>query len=151
MTETTAERRMFLVDGHLARIETALNAALNQVDGDGSPPDWDYLRLVKSKLPELRAIAADAASPGSDADMRAFGASDAACCKWPDDTPEHRACRAAYVEGAAASSPSVTEEEIAEAICCPGGCLRKPDADCWAGRNREEREQTSAVMALIRG
>lgn len=48
-------------------------------------------------------------------------------------------------------SPSVTEEEIAEAICCPGGCLRKPDADCWAGRNREEREQTSAVMALIRG
>ena len=29
-----------------------------------------------------------------------FGASDAACYKWPDDTPEHRACRAAYIEGA---------------------------------------------------
>ena len=33
--------------------------------------------------------------------MRAFGASDAACYKWPGDTAEHKALRAAYIEGAA--------------------------------------------------
>lgn len=33
--------------------------------------------------------------------MRAFGASHAACSKWPDDTAEHRALRAAYCQGAA--------------------------------------------------
>lgn len=37
----------------------------------------------------------------TEADMRAFGASHIACYKWPDDTPEHRALRAAYIEGAA--------------------------------------------------
>ncbi len=37
----------------------------------------------------------------SNADMRAFGASDAACYKWPEDTSEHKALRAAYMEGAA--------------------------------------------------
>lgn len=47
-------------------------------------------------------------------------------------------------------SPSVTEEEIARAICCPGTCLRGHD-DCWAGRQRHEKEQARAVMALIRG
>ncbi len=42
------------VDGQLARIETALNAALNMVEGDGMPPDWDYLRLIRSQLPDFR-------------------------------------------------------------------------------------------------
>lgn len=41
------------VDAHIARIECALNSALNMVEGDGMPPDWDYLRLVRSQLPEL--------------------------------------------------------------------------------------------------
>lgn len=35
------------------------------------------------------------------AEMAAFGASDAACYKWPEDTAEAKACRAAYCDGAA--------------------------------------------------
>jgi hypothetical protein len=42
----------------------------------------------------------------SDADMRAFGASYSACHKWPSDTEQDKACRAAYVEGAADASPT---------------------------------------------
>ena len=37
----------------------------------------------------------------TEADMRAFSASDAACYRWPDDTVEHRALRSAYIAGAA--------------------------------------------------
>jgi hypothetical protein len=32
--------------------------------------------------------------------MAAFGASESACYKWPDDTDMHRACRAAFCDGA---------------------------------------------------
>jgi len=39
----------------------------------------------------------------AEATMRAFGASEFACYFWPEDTPEHRACRAAYCKGAADS------------------------------------------------
>jgi len=36
----------------------------------------------------------------------AFGASHIACYKWPKDTPEHKALRAAYIEGAADAAPT---------------------------------------------
>ena len=36
--------------------------------------------------------------------MRAFGASDEACSRWPDDTPEHKALRAAFIAGAIAAA-----------------------------------------------
>lgn len=42
----------------IARIEIALNSALNMVEGDGLPPDWDYLRMVRGQLPELQLTAA---------------------------------------------------------------------------------------------
>ena len=45
-------------------------------------------------------------SEPTDADMRAFGASDEACYRWPEDTPEHKALRRAFIDGAAASMPS---------------------------------------------
>ena len=45
----------------LARAETALTAALNMVEGDGMPPDWDYLRLVRMQLRVLRATPKDTA------------------------------------------------------------------------------------------
>jgi hypothetical protein len=38
------------------------------------------------------------------ADMAAFGASDEACYRWPEDTPEHKALRAAFIAGAAAEA-----------------------------------------------
>ncbi len=49
--------------------------------------------------------------------MRAFGASDAACYKWPDDTVEHKALRAAYCAGAAeyGGSAEILERQLAEA------------------------------------
>ena len=40
----------------------------------------------------------------------AFGASDAACHKWPDDTPEHKALRAAYIEGAAEQADLIEQQ-----------------------------------------
>jgi hypothetical protein len=49
-------------------------------------------------------------------DWAAFGASDAACYKWPEDTSEHKALRAAYIEGAAAQADLIERqaEEIAD-------------------------------------
>lgn len=47
----------------------------------------------------LTAVAQTA--PATDADMRAFGASEAACYYWPDGSDEHKALRAAYCQGAA--------------------------------------------------
>jgi len=38
------------------------------------------------------------------ATMLSFAASDAACYKWPEDTEIHRACRAAFCEGAASNA-----------------------------------------------
>ena len=52
------------------------------------------------------------------ADMRAFGASDEACYRWPDDTSEHKACRAAFIAGAAAAATPVVLRiaEVAKAV-----------------------------------
>lgn len=50
-------------------------------------------------------IAAAQARPASEGDMRAFGASYVACYKWPEDTSEHKALRAAYCEGASDLAP----------------------------------------------
>ena len=68
------------------------------VDADGNiiPPDT---------------IAAEINGPNG-ADMRAFGASDAACVYWPEDTQEHRACRAAYIRGAADCSPEAQSAQL---------------------------------------
>ena len=40
-------------------------------------------------------------------DMAAFGASEAACCKWPADTEYDRGCRAAFCEGAGWSADEI--------------------------------------------
>lgn len=36
-----------------------------------------------------------------DSNWRALSASEVAAYSWPDDTPEHKALRAAFIEGAA--------------------------------------------------
>ena len=50
------------------------------------------------------------------ADMRAFGASEAACIYWPDDTELHRACREAYCRGAADCVPKGDVDLVAAFI-----------------------------------
>lgn len=52
------------------------------------------------------------------ATMAAFGASEAACYKWPDDTPEARTCRAAFCEGSAwaANALSAKDTELQTAV-----------------------------------
>lgn len=70
--------------------------------------------------PELEAVSEDAVTaaidvfrksdcaprpPVTEADMAAFGASHVACYKYPDDTPEHKAARAAFCDGAAWAAP----------------------------------------------
>jgi len=49
--------------------------------------------------------AAEQVSEPSAADMRAFGASDEACYRWPEDTDEAKALRAAFIDGAASCRP----------------------------------------------
>lgn len=71
----------------------------------------DYVRAnwTKEIAEAKRLILASlspAATPVSEGDMRAFGASEHAAYKWPDDTPEHRAARAAFCEGAALAKPA---------------------------------------------
>ena len=39
--------------------------------------------------------------------MAAFGASELACYRWPGDTAQDRACRAAYCDGAAWSAAEI--------------------------------------------
>jgi hypothetical protein len=70
------------------------------------PDDWRERVLVAANCRNAPRAAHGQAEQAaidapSESDMRAFGASDAACYKWPDDTPEHKALRAAYIEGAA--------------------------------------------------
>lgn len=52
------------------------------------------------------------------AEMRAFGASDEACGRWPDDTEEHKSLRAAFIAGAAAAAPPVIHRiaSVADAV-----------------------------------
>lgn len=50
------------IEAQIARIDTALGAALNMIDGDGLPPDWDYLRLVRSQLPRFNEMIGEFAS-----------------------------------------------------------------------------------------
>ena len=64
----------------------------------------------------LRRLSSPSAG-AQDAELRAFGASDAACYKWPGDTELDRACRAAYIEGAASTAVQGGEAgEVAELI-----------------------------------
>lgn len=37
-------------DSLMVRVEIALNSALNMVEGDGMPPDWDYLRMIRKQV-----------------------------------------------------------------------------------------------------
>ena len=85
-----------------------LHRLLHDVDEAINPPDRSGISLAKwnERLKAITARIRDAlrgeeASTGPDADMRAFSASEAACYKWPDDTPAHVMARAAYCEGAA--------------------------------------------------
>lgn len=142
--KTRAERIAIVVDG--------LRAAISDIE---CPVQFSPLLMEAMQL--LAALRAPAQAPegAADADMRAFSASDAACYKWPDDTPEHRAARAAYCEGAAdygtpAPSPMVTEEEIRDAVAgvrkcfLPCACLENPQpqlSDCATCAR--------AVLALI--
>jgi hypothetical protein len=43
----------------------------------------------------------DALTARSEGAQRALSASEVACYRWPDDTPEHKALRQAFCEGAA--------------------------------------------------
>lgn len=44
-----AKRLLAERDKRVAELEAAVRAALNMVDGDGAPPDWDALRKLVKK------------------------------------------------------------------------------------------------------
>lgn len=119
----------------LAKEYVALRAALkpfaDYADPTGRvPPDLSISagsHMARRQLRMSDCYAAKAAHEQSaidtpnEADMRAFGASDAACYKWPDDTPEHKALRAAYIEGAAGLRALERAGRSREVIDGPGG------------------------------
>ena len=93
--EARAEIERLRAEGTM--LAQAILEAIEAIErGSTSAPVSECLKAALRRLmPAHEQITPDEAS------MRAFGASDAACYKWPDDTPEHKALRAAYIEGAA--------------------------------------------------
>ena len=66
------------------------------------------------QCPHQKARAAlKCSSTGSDwaANMARLSASEIACYKWPEDTREHKALRAAFMEGAAHSATSTGSDK----------------------------------------
>lgn len=96
-------------------------------------------QIAKAALrtPDVERPASPVPAGEDEAAWKAFGASEAACIHYPDDTELDRACRAAYIRGAADSAPSLPEwkaietapkEELdmypqpdANCLCCEGG------------------------------
>lgn len=81
------------------------------------------------------------------ADMIAFGASDAACTYYPDDTPGHRLARKAYCDGAASQAARIAElerERNETAI----------DRDAWraaTARIEADWKKAEAALAELQG
>lgn len=66
-------------------------------------PDTNDLIAARTK--------AEYASAPNDT-MRAISASEIACYKWPENTPEHRQLRAAFVAGAASGARPLSKDEL---------------------------------------
>lgn len=68
-------------------------------------------QIAKAALrtPDVERPASPVPAGEDEAAWKAFGASEAACIHYPDDTELDRACRAAYIRGAADSAPSLPE------------------------------------------
>lgn len=72
-------------------------------DKEAIPPE---MRTAFDRMVDRLQHAVERCADERNATMRAFGASDAACYLWPDDSETHKALRAAYICGAANSIPS---------------------------------------------
>ena len=66
------------------------------------------------------------------ADMAAFGASETACYRWPMDTVEHRAMRAAYCDGAAWAADEI--ERLRAALKPFAGAVYNDNGDITVSR-----------------
>jgi hypothetical protein len=65
---------------------------------------WEYCGPCPSpddKQPSRKVPNVNTSVMNTPGDMAAFGANESACYRWPMDTAEHRAMRAAYCDGAA--------------------------------------------------
>lgn len=94
------------------------------------------------------------AGKATEADMRAFGASHTACYKWPEDTPEHKALRAAYIEGAAdcgGVSPGKVEGKLNETVIesAISGLYEMPDHRKFWIDEPVAREITRRMKAIL--
>lgn len=119
------------------------DAAFNLSDEFGAAFVKPLGEFAKAAYAELVAAAPTPVPEPTAADMRAFGASAVAAYKWPGDTPEHRAARAAYCEGAA----SVVPEPEAEGEA-PAPALVSSDEHGWLV---ELRDQTPSWAVLFAG
>lgn len=85
-----------------AEVVVAMGAYLNLNYPEAGLDDDDLAAMFREGY---NALSPTPVPEPTAADMRAFGASAVAAYKWPGDTPEHRAARAAYCEGAASVVP----------------------------------------------
>lgn len=61
---------------------------------------------------------------------------------------EHISDEMDWIDERLSHDPAPQREEIARTLCCTGGrCLREDD--CWAGKNKHEREQANAILVLL--
>jgi hypothetical protein len=79
--------------------------------------------------------------------MFRLSASEAACYRWPEDTAEHRAMRAAFMGGAAsmASAVSAANAEVVQTQDELGALLHAAEAE--VERLRDERAIDNAIQA----
>jgi hypothetical protein len=82
-----------------------------------------------------------------DETMARLSASDVACYRWPDDTMEHQALRAAYMDGAAsmASAVSAASAEVVQTQDELGALLHAAEAE--VERLRDEHAIDHAIQA----
>lgn len=90
-----------------AEVVVAMGAYLNLNYPEAGLDDDDLAAMFREGY---NALSPTPVPEPTAADMRAFGASAVAAYKWPGDTPEHRAARAAYCEGAASVVPEPEAE-----------------------------------------
>jgi hypothetical protein len=89
-------------------LDQFLDAALRHADGlhaQLTKPEWRPSRAhVEQARNTIRKIVEKVRDNSQLSDMARLSASEAACYRWPEDTAEHRAMRAAYMDGAASTA-----------------------------------------------
>lgn len=87
-----------------------MNQSIKQalIDGKHTSPDGTYVQIGMDALMSI--VGAPSGNMPDDEAMRRLSANEVACYRWPDDTNEHKALRAAFMDGAVSAAPTTSPE-----------------------------------------